>query len=248
MRTKVVNFVAMGVLMVLAGTSQAVTIGFVSNPTGNSADWASYVSSVGATVSGAINFNTHPLGALQNNFYTAANGVTFSSTKPFSVVYGTGPNQPNTSTTPLSAGEGLHAASNYLLDDNSVGNLIMSFSTPVLGAGLFTIDHYNPYGNNPLAIQAYSGANGTGTLLGSFDSAAYNFQPDHKYFMGVASDTADIGSIVYIHGSVGMNDIVGIDDIQIATGRSSVPDSACTMLLLGTALSGLATLRRKLKS
>ena len=93
---------------------------FTQNPTTNSTDWAAEIANLGGTVNSNVNFEAHPVGPLQSGFYALSDGVTLTATGGNnSVVNGTGPNDGNTSSTPLSPGEGPHPASNYLFDDSS---------------------------------------------------------------------------------------------------------------------------------
>ncbi len=85
----------------------AGVIGFVNNPTTNSTDFTAAAIANGATIDSNVNFETHPLGPLQNNFYTASDGVTFSTTGTIGPVQGTaGATDGNTTAGPLSTGEG----------------------------------------------------------------------------------------------------------------------------------------------
>jgi hypothetical protein len=117
----------------------------------------------------------------------------------------------------------------------------VSFATPVLGAGLFIIDYFNPIGDNPLTIQAFTGSNGTGTSLGSFSSVAFNFQNNNLYFMGITSDQENIGSIVFTDINTNTGDTIGIDNIMFSRSLPSndpVPEPS-TWLLMGTGLVGM---------
>ena len=159
------------------------------------------------------------------------------------VTSGAGPGQGNTFSGPLSSGEGLHASSQYLLDGGAASSLTINFATAVLGAGLFVIDYFNPTGgNNPLSLSAYTGVNGGGTLLGTFNSVALNFQRNHLYFMGITSSAADIQSVIFRDLSTATGDITGIDNIMIANGSASVPEAASTLMMVLGAILGLGVM------
>jgi PEP-CTERM motif-containing protein len=243
-------FLVLAAIVFIAPSAQAGLFSYVSNPTSNSTDWGNKVTSFGSTINSNVNFDTHPTGALQSSFYSLSDGVTLNAVGDVnSVTFGVGPGQSNTSSPPTSPGEGLHPRSNYLSDGSSVSNLTISFATPVFGAGLFVIDYFNPSGNsNPLTIAAYTGANATGTLLGSFNSVSYNFQRDRLYFMGVASSAGDIGSIRFIDTTSSTGDSTGIDNILFTSGGQGgvIPEPA-TMSLLGIGLAGLIARSRKKK-
>lgn len=140
------------------------------------------------------------------------------------VQFGAGPGQSNTG---ADAGEGLHAASNFLFDGGAPSTLTILFNTPVLGAGLFIIDYFNPLANNPLTIEAFTGSNGTGTSLGSFSSVIANFQPNRLYFMGLVSTNNDIRSLVFNDVNSETGDTTGIDDILF----SQIPEPGSIVLL-----------------
>ena len=187
----------------------AVTTGFVNNPSSNSVDWTNTVNGFGGTVS-TLDFEAHPLGALQGNFY-APQGVTLATTGPFgNVEFGSGPGQANTASN--IPGEGPHPPSNFLFAGRGAKTLTSTFATPVCGAGLFTIDYFDTNSNDLMMIEAFSGPGGTGASLGSFSSINMNLQPDSLYFMGIADDTNSIRSMVFSYSGQFLGDDIGIDD------------------------------------
>ncbi len=231
---------------VLAVSAQAAVIGYVNNPTTNSVDWATAVAGLGGAINTNVNFDTHPLGALQNNFYSISDGLTFSTTGSAfgGIENGQGPSDGNTTSTPLSAGEGLHPVSNYLLVNSLPSVLTLTFNTRVVGAGLFLIDYYNADSAfNGWTVSAYTGPNGTGTMLGSFNSAVYNFQPNNMYFMGILSTDGDIRSVAFEKLTSNTGDTAGIDNIQFAAS-SAVPEPGSVSLLSGALLGILGFARR----
>jgi len=219
--------------------TRADVIVFVGNPTGNSIDFRNFVLASGGTINSNVNWSTHPVGPLQNNFYSATEGVTFSTTGPINtVMFGPGPGQAGR-TPPLSDGEGPHPASNFLFANAGPpsSTLTITFANAILGAGLFTIDLFNPNQGGPsndLTIQAFTGPDGTGTLLGTFHAAEFNFQPNNLYFMGIASTDANIRSI-RLNDPATLADEIGIGTILIG---SPVPEPS-TLTLLGFAALGL---------
>jgi hypothetical protein len=231
--------VRLGLAVALAGViaceARAGTVGYVNNPTTNSSDFAAGVASLGGVLNTDVNFDAMPTGTLISNFYTASDGVTLTaSSNANQVVFGPGPGQGNTTAPPVSPGEGPHPASNFLFV-NSPGQtpntLTISFNTPVLGAGLFLIDYFGAAGfNNSFTIEAFTGQNGTGTSLGSFASAQFNFQENKLYFMGVTSSAGDIGSLVLSRLSDNTGDNVGIDNIEFATASTAVPEPSSLVL------------------
>lgn len=237
------------VLVVGAGEVHADFITFTANPTSNSQDWTNFVTGLGGAINNNVDFNAHPTGALMTNFYSLSDGVTLTPSGDVNTVqFGAGPGQGNTTTPPTSLGEGLHPASNFLFDGEQPSSLTISFDAPVLGAGLFIIDYFNPgTSGNPLEIEAFTGANGTGTSLGIVSSVAFNFQPNHLYFMGVASSENDIQSIVFRDVNVNTFDTIGLDNIVFAqqTSVSSVPEpSSLGLLTIGACITIFSTTRR----
>ena len=254
---------------------QSLVTGFVNNPTTNSADFQSAVAANGDTVDSNVNFEAVPVGGSYGAFYAASDGLTFSSTGINTAIQnGAGPGQFNTLSGPVSPGEGVHAASNYLFV-SGVGSLTLSFAAPVAGVGFSTIDLYNPGGANPISITAYSGAGGTGapvasystgarlsaslpagtgTNLGTFSAVGDNFQANNLYFMGVADSTGanTIGSLVLSYpNTASISDEIGIDNVLIAQAGSPVPEASTTAsfgLLLALGLGGLAVASRRRKA
>jgi hypothetical protein len=241
---------AAAMLLAGGGPAAAQTVGFVANPTTNSSDWATAVGGLGGSINSNVTFDTHPLGGLNGAFYTASDGVTMATTGgTSSVKFGAGPAQLNTSTGPVSPGEGAHAASNYLEFDNTgPSTLTISFSEGVVGAGFFLVDLFNPgsqpAGRNAVQIQAFDGVNGTGSSLGLFDAAQFNFQQNGLYFMGVTNSDAAIRSIRLINPA-GSSDIIGVDNIRFATRSTSgvVPEPVSLALML-PGLAALTLLKR----
>ncbi len=246
-----IAIVVYAVIFSIANTrAMAAVQTFAANPTTNSIDWTNAVNNLGASGIDTITFDDHPLGALQSNFYTASKGVTLTAQGDVNaVLFGTGPANGNTFTGPTSNGEGIHTASNYLNDGVGQSALIIDFASAIWGGGLFIIDYFNPADNNALVLEAYSGVGATGDLLGSTSSAAFNFQNNKLYFMGIASTEKDIRSLRFIDTTSNTGDFIGIDDITFAipdlddnssNDAESVPVPASLLLFL----LGMYPLRR----
>ncbi len=231
-----------------ASQAHADTItGYVNNPTGDSTDFTAGVTALGGSVT-TLDVGTLSTGALNTTAFLVSNGVTLTGTGSFATVSaGAGPGQGNTFSPPLSAGEGPHAAANWIGENitfGGSGSLTVSFNKPVLGAGLYLIDLFNPPacgGGGPcddVTIQAFTGANGTGTSLGIFHAVEDNFQPNHLYFMGITSSGGDIGSIVLTQPANPSADLIGLGNILYgAGGPSPVPEpSTVGLMLLGIGL------------
>jgi len=237
MITSVKIAVLLALLVLGVGTSHAAPIFYVNNPSANSIDWTTTVTGLGGAVNSNVNFNAHSVGPLNNAFYAGSDGVTFSTSGPITQVqFGAGPAQGNTSG--QQPGEGTHLASNFLFGGASLKTLTISFATPVLGAGFFTLDYFDTNPNDRMEIRAYDGANATGTLLGSALSVNQNFQQNRLYFMGVSDSANVIRSIQFSYSGAGTGDTMGIDDIRFATG--AIPQPAALLLVaLGLTLGVL---------
>ncbi len=221
--------------------AQSAVIGFVNNPTGNAADFANHLAANGASVTTVIDFESHPLGSLDGNFY-APQGVTMSIVTPFlqTVMDITG--IPSGSLDcPCSTGEGPFPLTRALVYGDQV-SLTVNFANAIAAIGMLTGDHYDPFGTDPITIQAFTGLNGTGTSLGSVQSFPRNYQLGYSYFMGLASTTNDIRSIVLTDGFSGTSDGVDLDNFQIA--MVGVPEPA-TLGVLAMGVVGMLGLRRR---
>lgn len=228
MKTTISRFVLLGALLAIASfcvsnTAFAVVNGYVDNPQTNSVDWAADVVSLGSLVNSNVNFDTHPLGALQPDWYEASDGVTLTPAgSAGNITFGTGPNDGNIDGS--NPGEGPHAASNYLPMASSGATLTIDFDTPTYGAGLFTVDKFLTATSPPTTIEAFTGPNGTGTSLGIFNSSTLNFQPNNLYFMGITSSDGDILSVVFTFSGAGTGDSIGVDDIVFASSDGIIPE------------------------
>lgn len=228
-----------------ATTAEAGLIWFTDQPSSNSLNWRNSVTAAGGAINSNVDFNGHPDGALQTGFYSLSDGVTFSDHHNFDEVrWSFGPGQSGTSG--ALPGEGTHPRSNYL-HIASAGEFTISFATPVLGAGFFTIDKYN---DSQLWVDVFTGQNATGDLLGSWLSMGQNFQTNKLFFIGAQTDNdTRIGSL-RLRFDASARDEVGIDDVVFATKTSTQPPplpaaapEPASISLLGAGLLGLAGLR-----
>ncbi|HYF14493.1 MAG TPA: hypothetical protein VD971_05395 [Phycisphaerales bacterium] len=173
----------------------AAVTGFVSNPSNNSGDFASALAGLGYGVDTSVDFEGHPDGPLSSGLYAGTNGVTLTENAPRGVVHSTGATG-GTIAAPVSTGEGLRTGMFGALVGYGVNwSVTATFAGPVAGAGFMTVDYFNPWNDNTMTIAAYDGPDGTGNLLGSYNAAAYCFQLNYTYFLGITSDAADIRSV-----------------------------------------------------
>ena len=225
-------------------SAQVTFFGSVA-PTGNYSAFLSSLSSLGAPAQ-TITFNDQLAGAFNPAFFP---GVTFVPVGVFSIRNDAGPADGNTSTPPLSTGEGAHAPSAYLNDATAPSSLAISFANPTSGAGLFLVDFFNPTGDNHVTFQAFTGMNGTGTSLGSFSALSFNFQNNNEYFLGFTSAAGNIGSVVLTRVSDITGDDFGIDDVTFGRAAVQVTPEPATLTLMATGLVGLGGfVRRRKKS
>ncbi len=185
--------------------AECTIIGYVDPYSINSSNWGSQISSLGGSINNTLNFESHSLG-------TVGSVTLSSSTSAFST--GVGPGQGNnTGTLP---GEGQHASSRYLNFGTS-GNLIISFDSNVLGVGFQTIDLFS---SSTVSIQAYTGINATGTLLGTYTRASgTNFQINNVFYMGIIDTTGNIRSVRF-NFTEGGGDVIGLDNIQFSSASA----------------------------
>ena len=235
--------------LAVPSVGQAAPVSFVNNYGGNSGDWATYVSGTGATVDGAVAFNTHPTGALIGNFY-AGFGVTMSASSSIFVgVADYTAGFTGTATCPCSVGEGMMPFSRVLLYGDQV-DLTVNFTSPVSGFGLFMGDKFDPSGTDPVVMKAWSGQGGTGTELSSLTLTGLNFQNEvYQVFLGFASTVNEIGSVTLSDGYSATGDGVNLDNFNIARLQTeqTVPAPAA-LTLLGIGLGGLALARNRRKA
>ncbi len=223
----------------------AGVVTFVADPTANSVDFATAVAMNGGTIT-TLTFDDQATGALNPDAYSGL-GVTLTGVNFTTIVNGAGPGQGNTGG--ASPGEGVHPVSNFLSEGSSNdGSLTVSFASPVLAAGLFTIDLFNPDGtSDPVSLSAFTGPNGTGTLLGTAADVAANFQQNNLYFLGILSTAGDIGSVVFTQDGDSSGDVIGLDNVEFAGGTTSTPEPG-TLSLIGIGLVGAALARKRLRS
>ncbi|HBZ71348.1 MAG TPA: hypothetical protein DEP35_17095 [Deltaproteobacteria bacterium] len=193
----------------LAPAAQATVIGFVSQPTTNSKDFAAAVAAREGAIT-TLDFETHPLGPVIPTFYP---GVTLAFSPPDSVAVSDAPPGSGSLAPPLSPGEGPYPVSRHIVGGRFL--LTITFDEPVLAVGFMTVDYFNPGGVNSTTLNAYEGPSGTGVLLGSFATAPFNFQTGNMYFVGALSTASDIRSITF-RAPGNFNDGIFIDNVEYA--------------------------------
>jgi hypothetical protein len=233
----------------LAAPAQAGGLAFDSHPNTNSVEWAAHLATLGAAPGLNIDFETHPLGPLQGEWYAAqgvhlalgGSGFSFNEVYDYrnnyvGTVSGYGPNSTAEGVAPESRAFSAYSA-------NAAWTLTVTFDEAVLGAGLYVIDLFNGLGNRTTTLAAYSGVNGTGTLLATASAPAYNYQLYNQLFLGVASDSAvaNIRSVVFTNPQPIYGDGIALDNLRIAT---TVPEPGPAALLLA-GLGALGWLQRR---
>jgi hypothetical protein len=215
-----------------------------SSPTGNFSAYLSALSGFGAANT-TTDFTAHPLGPLNPSFIP---GVMLTAVgDAATVTSGAGPADGNITSTPHSTGEGASTATRYLRDGAGPSSLLISFASPVFGGGLFISDYFNPAGNNPLTLEAFTGANATGASLGLISSVAFNFQSNNLYFMGFTGSNGNIGSLLFTDVNSNTGDVTGITGIAVGAAATRVTPEPSTYALMtaGLLLVGVAARRRR---
>ncbi len=193
-------------------------IPFVENPASNSVEWREAVEAVDGTFE-TVDLDMHPTGPLILDFFMDSLGVSFTEEGLGDVASGPGPGEAGVDTIGgTKIGEGIHDGSNYIFDPQGTSELVITFDRPVLGAGLYIIDYFNPgSGINRLRLEAFDGVDGSGDSLGWFLSARkVNLQKNKLYFMGVVDPAASIRSVVFTDIDGNLGDRTGIGDIVFA--------------------------------
>jgi hypothetical protein len=181
-------------ILLIASAAHASVVDFVNNPTGNSTDMIAWAASIGVTsIDTSVDFEAHPEGELISTFYP---GVMLHG-ENVTLIQGPG-SRSGAEARPSSEGEGLLGRlQGYTSNgsDQPGWSLTVTFETPVFAAGFMTADVFDAWGDNGLTIEAFDGDDASGSLLGSAPSAQYNFELNHKYFMGLGDDEGRIKSI-----------------------------------------------------
>ena len=228
-------------LVSTAAHADTVT-GYVNDPTANSTDFTTGITALGGSVT-TFSVDTLTPGALNP---TAFSGATLSGTGNLATVTaGNGPADGNVTFTPLSPGEGPSTYTEYIgrtSGSTYTGSLTVSLATPALGAGVFLIDLFNPeVYDDVVTLSAYTGASGTGTLLGTETDAQYNFQDTNLYFMGISSSGDDIGSVVLSYDGIYSGDSIGVGNILVGNGSGATTPTPepNEQSMLGIGLAGI---------
>ncbi|MCY2966335.1 MAG: hypothetical protein NT069_22340 [Planctomycetota bacterium] len=239
-------------------SASAALMTFVNAPSSNSSNWGKFVASNHGVVNTNIDFEKPSIPVdqqLNPNAYLASDGVTLttvgfgSAQSVGDVVFNAGPSGGNTSG--AIPGEGVYSPSKYLLKNSAgTGRLTISFNNPVMAVGFFIIDLFRRTDETEVTIEAFTGANGTGSSLGKVAGLHNNFQTNNIYFMGVSSTANEIGSLVFTDPGAGASgtDRIGIDNIEFAINSTPpvVPEpSSASLAVLGAFSVAVAAWQRQ---
>lgn len=221
-------------VFVAGAVANASVIGYSNSPATNSADFASGVAANGGTIT-TLDFEN--LSGYDAHMYP---GVTFQVTP--GPVLANGFAGHGSLDGPNSSGEGLQDGSTHIYAGAAAYQMSIAFDNPVLAAGFFLIDYYNPGNINSGELEAWDA---DGNRIGSAAAAGFNFQEDNKYFIGILSTDANIKSITF--GSLGAaGDGVYIDDVKYAS-IASAPEPRTWFLLGGGLLTAPLLARRRVR-
>lgn len=126
---------------------------------------------------------------------------------------------------------------------NAVGFLQIEFLNPVFGVGAQILR--DTYGDFSATIEVFNSLN---MSIGTFDMAGMsNTNADNSaIFIGMLDNSASI-SKVHFTVDQGLEDFA-INQLDIVTGPSRVPDASSTLALFGLSMAGIAILRRARRS
>lgn len=241
-------------LVMAHSASAGVITTFTNAPSSNSVNWTNAVTATSGVINTDLNFESSPVGTLDSNLYLVSNGVTIMGSNfvngggtQVTIVNDPGPTQSNTFG--ALAGEGVYAQSNYAVKSSTTyGALTISFNDKISAFGLFIIDLFaRDTASEAPQLAVYSGANGTGTLLGTaFALLNSNFQPNHLYFIGLSSTENEIGSVVFSDNSGSTSDVIGVDNLRYARipAAPPIPEPSSVVLMLAACAGGLVFGRR----
>ncbi len=162
------------------------------------------------------NFETHPIGQLQQNHYAGIGLISMTCTSG-NVAHSAGPGQGNQGG--AIQGEGPHQASRMLTSIRPNSAFTMDFNSGQSGVGFMVVDKFT--GGNVI-LKGYSGPQGGGNLIATATAPNNNYQRNNMVFMGVTD--GGVNSIRSVTWNIPNNggDEVGIDDIRFgSTGIKS---------------------------
>lgn len=119
---------------------------------------------------------------------------------------------------------------------------VLNFSQAITGLSIDMGDFGAD--NDVLTIQLFSGANGTGTLLGSSSLPLVGCDCNVFSFLTPSATSTPALSAVFIGGSTGFPNSVYYDNIKVTFGTTTTPEPG-TLALFASGLVGLGFLRRR---
>jgi hypothetical protein len=133
---------------------------------------------------------------------------------------------------------GVHSLDPFT-DPGTASAFIANFSAPITSASL----SFGDFGgdDDTMTLNAYSGLNGTGTLLAS-SVDAYGVQ-SFPLFDTISAKADGIRSLVFIGGSAGFPNSLYYDNLSVST-----PEPGSLALFLGMGITATGLLRRRKKA
>lgn len=212
--------IAAGVVTAIAGamaatTASAEVVAFDAQPELNSVEWRAFAEASGALISAPMEFSTHPEGALERDWFLCSHGAVIEGVCMNEVAFGSGA-LTGALAAPLSTGEGPLGETTFIYNAwVGAWEIVVSFRRPVVGVGIMTADHFNPFGVNAMTLELFDGLHGTGATIGAASSPSLNFQLNNRYFLGVVDTEARIRSVRLSCPNL-HTDTVFIESVEVA--------------------------------
>lgn len=206
--------IAVAALSGIGGASAGV-VAFDAQPQHNSVEWRTFAEASGAVLAAPMEFWAHPDGPLARDWFLCSHGAVIEGICMNEVAFGGGA-ATGALTEPLSTGEGPLGDTTFIYNAwAGAWEIVVSFRRPVVGVGIMTADHFNPFDVNAMTIEVFDDLHGNGATIGAASSPALNFQLNNRFFIGIVDTEARIRSFRLRCPNV-HSDTVFIESIELA--------------------------------